>query len=61
MMISYMIDGRGYLIINREIVSQDIENFEYTPKEEFQGKFHVFNETDELATIMRFVHILSSF
>jgi DNA polymerase epsilon subunit 1 len=33
-MISYMIDGEGYLIVNREIVSEDIENFEYTPKKE---------------------------
>lgn len=32
MMISYMLDNRGYLIVNREIVSQDIEGFEYTPK-----------------------------
>ncbi len=31
-MISYMVDGQGYLIINREIVSQDIEAFEFTPK-----------------------------
>lgn len=28
MMISYMIDGQGYLIINRQIVSTDIEDFE---------------------------------
>ena len=27
-MISYMVDGQGYLIINREIVSEDIEDFE---------------------------------
>jgi DNA polymerase elongation subunit (family B) len=33
-MISYMIDGEGYLIVNREIVSEDIEDFEYTPKKE---------------------------
>lgn len=31
-MISYMFDGQGYLIINREVVTSDIENFEYTPK-----------------------------
>lgn len=35
MMISYMIDGEGFLIINRQIVSEDIEDFEYTPKPEF--------------------------
>ena len=37
MMISYMIDGQGYLITNREIVAVDVENFEYTPKPEFEG------------------------
>ena len=33
MMISYMIDGQGFLITNREIISEDIEDFEYTPKD----------------------------
>jgi DNA polymerase epsilon subunit 1 len=50
MMISYMIDGHGYLITNREIVSEDIEDFEYTPKEEYEGEFTVFNEPDEVRT-----------
>ena len=31
-MISYMVDGQGYLIISRDVVSQDIDDFEYTPK-----------------------------
>ncbi|KMQ97138.1 dna polymerase epsilon catalytic subunit a [Lasius niger] len=54
MMISYMIDGQGYLITNRELVSADIRNFEYTPKPEFEGPFTVFNEPNEKATIVRF-------
>lgn len=54
MMISYMVDGQGYLITNREIVSEDIEDFEYTPKEGYEGPFVVFNEPDEAATIRRF-------
>ncbi|KAJ6626952.1 hypothetical protein B0H10DRAFT_1997385 [Mycena sp. CBHHK59/15] len=54
MMISYMVDGQGYLITNREIVSEDIEDFEYTPKDGYEGPFIVFNEADETATIMRF-------
>lgn len=37
-MISYMIDKQGYLIINREVVGGNIENFEYTPKPEFEGE-----------------------
>ena len=52
-MISYMIDGQGYLIINREIVSEDIADFEYTPKPEFKGPFRVFNERDEKALLRR--------
>ena len=49
MMISYMIDGQGFLITNREIVSEDIDDFEYTPKDEYQGEFQVFNEPDEVS------------
>ncbi|KAF7306469.1 DNA polymerase epsilon catalytic subunit [Mycena indigotica] len=54
MMISYMVDGQGYLITNRDIVSEDIDDFEYTPKEGYEGPFIVFNEKDEAATIRRF-------
>ena len=58
MMISYMIDGQGFLITNREIVSEDIADFEYTPKPEYDGPFLVFNEADEKAVIERFfLHI----
>jgi DNA polymerase epsilon subunit 1 len=49
MMISYMVDGQGYLITNREIVSEDIEDFEYTPKEGYEGPFIIFNEPDEVS------------
>ena len=49
MMISYMVDGQGYLITNRDIVSEDIDDFEYTPKEGYEGPFIVFNEPDEVS------------
>lgn len=39
---------------NRNIVSKDLENFEYTPKPEYRGKFTVFSESDEKAMLMRF-------
>ncbi len=40
MMVSIMCDGgEGFLIVNREIVGADIRDFEYTPKEEFPGRF----------------------
>ena len=54
MMISYMIDGAGFLITNREIVSRDISDFEYTPKPEYQGPFMIFNEPNERSVIERF-------
>jgi DNA polymerase epsilon subunit 1 len=34
-----MIDGQCYLITNREIVSEDIDDFEYTPKPGLDGPF----------------------
>ncbi|CAJ2509442.1 Uu.00g144680.m01.CDS01 [Anthostomella pinea] len=58
MMISYMIDGQGFLITNREIVSEDISDFEYTPRPEYPGSFMIFNEPDEKGVIERFfLHI----
>lgn len=47
MMISYMIDGQGYLIVNRECVGAEIEDLEYTPKPEFEGHFKVTNTRTE--------------
>ncbi|GFR70989.1 DNA polymerase epsilon catalytic subunit A-like, partial [Elysia marginata] len=54
MMISYMIDGQGYLICNSEIVSQQVEDFEYTPRPEFEGPFIVYNEPDEKSVLVKF-------
>ncbi|EGX96367.1 DNA polymerase epsilon [Cordyceps militaris CM01] len=58
MMISYIVDGQGFLITNREIISEDIGDFDYTPKPEYPGPFMIFNEPDEKATLERFfLHI----
>ncbi|OMO89101.1 hypothetical protein COLO4_19937 [Corchorus olitorius] len=58
MMISYMVDGQGYLIINRECVGQDIEDLEYTPKPEFQGCFKVTNVKNEVELLRQwFAHM----
>lgn len=54
MMISYMIDGEGYLITNRSIISEDIQDFEYTPKPEYVGEFTIFNEPNEKAVLEKF-------
>ncbi|KAA8544223.1 hypothetical protein F0562_022235 [Nyssa sinensis] len=58
MMISYMVDRQGYLIINRECVGEDIEDLEYTPKPEFEGCFKVTNvKTEEELLRHWFTHM----
>lgn len=54
-MISYMIDGEGFLIVNRDIVTEDIEDFEYTPKKEYEGPFTCINEPNERSLLLRFL------
>jgi len=53
-MISYMVDGTGFLIISRTVVAEDIDDFEYSPKPQFPGPFAIFNEVDEVALLKRF-------
>ena len=53
LMISYMLDGQGYLIINRDVVGADVDNFEYSPKPEYPGDFIVWNEKDEAGLLRR--------
>ena len=60
MIISYMIDGQGYLIRNWEIISADVEEFQYSPKPELKGQFIEFNEPKEMGTIQRFFDHSSS-
>lgn len=43
-----MLCYQGYLITNREVIGADVEDFEYTPKPEYEGPFTVLNEPDEV-------------
>jgi len=43
---------QGYLITNREIVSEDIEDFDYNPSDEYQGPFIIFNESNEVMVFL---------
>ncbi|CAG8516863.1 18561_t:CDS:10 [Acaulospora morrowiae] len=54
MMISFMVNGKGFLITNRDIVSEDIEEIEYSPYAQYASLFHIFNEQNEEAVIKRF-------
>ena len=54
-MISYMINGQGYLLLSRHVVGKDVPNFEYTPKPKYPGPFIVINELTEEALIRRFL------
>ena len=50
-MISYMVDRQGYLLCNREVVGGDVEDFEFSPKPEYEGPFKVVNLPDEKALL----------
>jgi DNA polymerase epsilon subunit 1 len=52
-MISYMLDRKGHLIINREVVGGDVDAFEYTPKPEFEGPFEVHSCANEAGLLRR--------
>jgi len=55
MMISYIIDDQGFLITNREVVGEDVQNFEYAPRADYDvGVFTVFNEKDEECLLRKF-------
>ncbi len=54
-MISYMIDGQGYLLINREIVAEDVGDFEYTQMEQYPGPFKVINLANETEVLKKFI------
>ena len=54
-MISYMVNGQGYLILSTHVVSEDVADFEYTPKPGYPGPFHIFNERTEEDLIRRFL------
>lgn len=65
MMISYMLDGQvffllstidfqGFLLVNRSIVTADVEDFEYTPRPDFKGEFRISNQPDEKALLLVF-------
>lgn len=57
MMISYIVDGEGFLVTNRPLFSADIESFEYSPLE-YYCKFTVWNCPDEASMLNRwFDHI----
>lgn len=60
-LISYMYNQQGYLIVNRSFLSQDICPFAFHPKPELKGPgpFVVYNEPDEKALLKRFIsHLL---
>ena len=52
-MISYMLDGQGYLIINREVVGADVDDFEYSPKPDYPGPFIGVERTGRRRVVTR--------
>lgn len=54
-LISYVINGDGFLITNREVISEDISDFVYAPTAEYETDIFVYNEPDERSLLMRFL------
>lgn len=52
---------QGYLITNREVIGADVEDFEYTPKPEYEGPFTIFNEPDEVRIFFQELQVTSSY
>lgn len=44
-----------WVVVVREIVSEDIEDFEYTPLPKYEGPFKVMNLPDERAMLRRWI------
>lgn len=61
MMVSAMCNGQGYLIVNRAIVSEDIDDFEYSPSDEIRGCFRIYNEPSEESLLIRFYELFQGF
>lgn len=57
-MISVTADGRGYLLVNREEVVKDIEDFDYAPKPDMEGHFSVSNCEDEKEMLQAFYGLI---
>lgn len=57
-MISVMADGRGFLLVNREEVVRDIEDFDYAPKSDMEGHFTVTNCEDEKSMLQAFYALI---
>ena len=58
MMISLMVDDQGYLLTNREIISADIDDFDYSPSAEMQGRFICLNLDSEKELLMAFFRLI---
>lgn len=54
-LISYVIDEETFLIVNREICSQDIQEFNYSPTKEINCDVNIFNISNEKECIIKFI------
>ena len=54
MLISYVIDEQGFLIVNREICSKDIKEFTFSPTQDQKYEIIIFNELNEQKCLEKF-------
>lgn len=54
MLISYLVDGEAFIIVNRDVVAADVQEFAYGPTPEIQTQVTVYNEANEQAALQKF-------
>lgn len=60
MMISYIIDGLGFLITSTEILFVDFDDFEYIPKPEFEENVQYSMNIDHISEIRPHIFVTYS-
>lgn len=60
MLISYVVDGEACLIVNRNIISKDITEFNYAPYKDIDYDIVIYNEPDEKSSIEKFFNDIRS-
>jgi len=56
-----MYETDAILITNRGICGQDVQEFYYRPKEEFECNISIFNESNEKNCLLRFLRLIQEY
>ena len=58
MLLSLMVDDRGVLLVNRDIVGADVDDFDYSPSADMRGEFRCINVAGEKELLLEFFRLV---